>query len=251
PPLAGLGMLLFAVCTSVLKGVLLWTIYLALEPFVRRHWPQVLVSWTTVLTGRLRDPVVGRDVLFGVALGVAWAIMIRGLDLASGGQSLGDFPGALEPLSGLRSTLGVALQQAPYAIRNVLLYFFLLFVLRVLLRNQWAAALAFVGMFSVLGALGNENRPWMDAILSFLYFGTGAVVVLRWGLLSYAVAHFVSSILMNIPATLDTSAWYFGNMLLLVGLVVGLTMWGFYTSLGGRLWAGDTVTVGAPTSARP
>jgi len=102
-----------------------------------------------------------------------------------------DFPGAIELLSGLRSTAGVVLEVAPYAMRNVLLFFFLLFVLRVLLRNQWIAALAFAGIFSVLGALGNEDRPWLDAILSFLYFGTGAVVVLRWGLLSYAVAHFV------------------------------------------------------------
>lgn len=246
-----LAMLLLAVCTTVFNGVLLWTLYLALEPFVRRHWPQVLVSWTNALSGRLRDPVVGRDVLLGTALGVAWVLMIRATDLVAGSRAISDFPGAIELLSGLRSTAGVVLEVAPYAMRNVLLFFFLLFVLRVLLRNQWVAALAFAGIFSVLGALGNEDRPWLDAMLSFLYFGTGAVVVLRWGLLSYAVAHFVSSILMNIPATLDTSVWYFGNMLLLVGLVVGLTLWGFYTSLNGRLWAGDSVTVGAPTSARP
>ena len=203
-----LAMLLLAVCTTVFNGVLLWTLYIALEPFVRRHWPQVLVSWTNALSGRLRDPVVGRDVLLGTALGVAWVLMIRATDLVSGSRAISDFPGAIELLSGLRSTAGVVLEAAPYAIRNVLLFFFLLFVLRVLLRNQWAAALAFAGIFSVLGALGNENRPWVDATVSFLYFGTGAVVVLRWGLLSYAVAHFVSSILMNIPATLDTSAWY-------------------------------------------
>jgi len=246
-----LAMLLLAVCTTVFNGVLLWTLYIALEPFVRRHWPQVLVSWTNALSGRLRDPVVGRDVLLGTALGVAWVLIIRGADLVSDNRAISDFPGAIELLLGLRSTAGVVLEAAPYAIRNVLLFFFLLFVLRVLLRNQWAAALAFAGMFSILGALGNENQPWINAMVSFLYFGTGAVVVLRWGLLSYAVAHFVSSILMNIPATLDTSVWYFGNMVLLVGLVAGLTLWGFYTSLGGRLRAGDSVTVGAPTSARP
>ena len=236
-----LGMLLIAVCTSVFNGVLLWTIYLALEPFVRRHWPQVLVSWTTVLTGRLRDPVVGRDVLFGVALGVAWAIMIRGLDLASGGQSLGDFPGALEPLSGLRSTLGVALQQAPYAIRNVLLYFFLLFVLRVLLRNQWAAALAFVGMFTLLNAVSHEESAWLGAMMGLSYFGSGAIVVLRWGLLSFATAHFITAIVLILPPSLDTSAWYFGNLLLLVAIVVVFGAWGFYTSLGGKLWNTDLI----------
>jgi serine/threonine-protein kinase len=236
-----LAMLLIAVCTSVFNGVLLWTLYLALEPFVRRHWPQVLVSWTKVLTGQLRDPVVGRDVLFGAALGVAWVLMIRGIDLASGGRSLAEFPGSIEVLSGLRSTFGVVLGQAPYAIRNVLLYFFLLFVLRVLLRNQWAAALAFVGMFTLLSALGEEDTPWLGALMAFLYFGTGAIVVLRWGLLSYAVAHFVTAILVSLPATLDTSAWYFGNMLLLAAIAVALAGWGFYTSLGGRLWSSNVM----------
>ena len=72
-----LAMFLIAVCTSVFYGVLLWTIYVALEPFVRKHWPQVLVSWTNLLAGRVGDPVVGRDVLLGTALGVAWALMVR------------------------------------------------------------------------------------------------------------------------------------------------------------------------------
>src|SRR4026207_1547298 len=77
------------------------------------------------------------------------------------------------------------------------------------------AALAFVGMFTILNALSNDS-PWLGALMGFTYFGTGAIVVLRWGLLSFAVAHFVTALLLSLPATLDTSAWYFGNMLLLV-----------------------------------
>jgi hypothetical protein len=233
-------MLLLAVATSVFYGVLLWTIYVALEPFVRRHWPQVLVSWTNVLAGRLRDPIVGRDVLIGAALGVAWVLMIRAVDQLGGSQAISDFPGAVEVLSGFRSTLGVLVEEAPSAVRNVLLFFFLLFALRVVLRNQWAAALAFTGIFTVLNALGNEQRPWIGALMGFLYFGSGAVVVLRSGLLAYAVGHFVSALIMNAPVTLDASAWFFGNMLLLAALPVALAAWGFYTSLGGRLWATES-----------
>lgn len=234
-----LALLLIAVCTSIFNGVLLWALYLALEPFVRRHWPQVLVSWTNVLTGRVRDPIVGKDVLLGAALGIAWVLMIRGFDAANGGRSLAEFPGAIEILSGLRGTLAVVLQQVPYAIRNVLLYFFVLFVLRLLLRNQWAAALAFASLIAVLNALGNDDSPWRGALVGFLYFGTGAVAVLRWGLLAFAVGQFVTAILIVIPATLDTSAWYFGNTVLLLAIVVGLLAWGFYTSLAGKLWHGD------------
>jgi serine/threonine-protein kinase len=238
---ASLGLLavfLLAVCTAGFYGVLIWTIYVALEPFVRRQWPQVLVSWTNVLTGRARDPVVGRDVLIGAALGVVWTLMIRTLDLVSGGNGIGNFPGSTDVLSGLRGTLGAALQEAPYAIRNVLIYFFLLFVLRVVLRGQWRAAFAFAVLFALLSALGNEH-PWLGATMGFLYFGSGAFTVLRWGLVSYVTGAFVTAILFDAPATLDASAWYFGNMLLIFGIVAGLATWGLYVSVAGRLWTLD------------
>ena len=123
------------------------------------------------------------------------------------------------------------LQGVPYAMRNVLLYFFLLFLLRVVLRRQWAAAAAFAGLFALLGALGNDGHPWVNAAVGLVYFGTGAVVVLRWGLLSYAVGIFVSELLLKLPATLDSSAWYFGNMLTIVAIAVALASWGLYTAV--------------------
>jgi serine/threonine protein kinase len=235
---ASLGLLaefLLAVATAGFYGVLLWTIYVALEPFVRRQWPQVLVSWTNVLTGHARDPVVGRDVLIGAGLGVAWTLMIRTIDLLSHGNGLAGFPGSTEVLSGLRGTMGATLEEAPYAIRNVLLYFFLLFVLRVLLRGQWRAAIAFAVVFMVLNALGNDH-PWLGALLGLLYFGSAAFGVLRWGLVSFVSGAFVLSVLMDAPTTLDTSAWYFGYMLLIFGMAVGVASWGFYVSVAGRPW---------------
>ena len=216
-------------CTSVFYGMLLWTIYVALEPYARKHWPQVLVSWTTLLAGRVADPVVGRDLLVGVALGVVWTLLVRGLDSWSGEHELFGNPGATELLMGVRSTVALVLQGVPYAVRNAFFYFFLLFLLRVVLRRQWIAAVVFVGVFALLGALGNDRSPWVNAAASLLYSGSGAVVVLRWGLLSYAVGIFVSELLLKLPATLDSSAWYFGNILAIVAIVVAPTSWGFYT----------------------
>ncbi len=224
-----LAMFLIAVCTSVFYGVLLWTIYVALEPFVRKHWPQVLVSWTNLLAGRVGDPVVGRDVLLGTALGVVWALLVRAVDRWSGENELMGYPGAIELLTGMRSTAGLVLEGVPYAMRNVLFYFFLLFLLRVMLRREWPAAAAFAGLFAVLGALGNDGHPWVNAAVALVYFGSGAVAVLRWGLLSYAVGIFISELLVKLPATLDSSAWYFGNMLTIVGIAVALASWGLYT----------------------
>jgi len=54
--------------------VVVWIFYMALEPYARRYWPHSLVSWSRLLVGRLRDPHLGRDVLFGCLLGVAFAV---------------------------------------------------------------------------------------------------------------------------------------------------------------------------------
>jgi hypothetical protein len=229
---ASLGMLamfLVAVCTSAFYGVLLWTIYVALEPYVRKHWPQVLVSSTNVLAGRVTDPVVGRDVLLGTALGVVWVLLVQIVDRWSGAGELAGHPGSVELLMGMRGTAGVILQGVPYAIRNVFFNFFLLFTLRVVLRRQWLAAAAFAGLFAILGALGDDGKPWVNAVVALAYFGSGAVVVLRWGLLAYAVGVFVSELLLKVPATLDSSAWYFGSMLTVVAVAIALASWALYT----------------------
>ena len=46
----------------------IWVLYIALEPYVRRRWPATLVSWSRMLAGGFRDPLVGRDVLIGCFL---------------------------------------------------------------------------------------------------------------------------------------------------------------------------------------
>jgi hypothetical protein len=42
---------------------------LALEPVVRRRWPGRITAWNRPLDGRLGDPMVGRDLLIGLAFG--------------------------------------------------------------------------------------------------------------------------------------------------------------------------------------
>src|SRR5262249_22308247 len=60
---------------ALLGAAILWLSYLAFEPFARRVWPQVLVSWTRVLAGRFNDPVVARDLLVGVLGGIAYRLL--------------------------------------------------------------------------------------------------------------------------------------------------------------------------------
>ena len=68
-----IGLFLGAFASSLWQAFLLYVLYVALEPYVRRRWPDALVSWTRVLAGRFRDPLVGRDIEAVMVLPPAFA----------------------------------------------------------------------------------------------------------------------------------------------------------------------------------
>jgi hypothetical protein len=51
------------------NGGICWVYYLAVEPYGRRFWPDALLGWTRLWSGRLRDPRVGRELLIGMTFG--------------------------------------------------------------------------------------------------------------------------------------------------------------------------------------
>src|SRR4029079_3297041 len=48
---------------------ILWLLYLAVEPYVRRFWPSTVVSWSRLMARQWRAPLLGRPLFFGVPLG--------------------------------------------------------------------------------------------------------------------------------------------------------------------------------------
>src|SRR5436305_14391154 len=48
-----------------------WAGERTVERFARKMYPEALISWTRLLRGGFGDPLVGRDVLFGMLVGGA------------------------------------------------------------------------------------------------------------------------------------------------------------------------------------
>lgn len=228
------GFFVVAVSGALFMSALSWILYLALEPFVRKLWPQTIISWTRLMSGRIRDPLVGRDVLFGVILGLTWDLIIE-IRFVFGIARLGSIPQLLSTdyLLGLRSTLGAAIVQVPGGIQGTLFFFVILVVLRYLLRNRWAAAAGFVVIFTLLNALGSSH-PWVAASSGALVYGIAAFALVRFGLITLTVAVFVANTLLNVPVTFDFSRWYAPYALFVPLFVLVLAAWGFYTALGGQ-----------------
>ncbi|HEV2423327.1 MAG TPA: protein kinase [Terriglobia bacterium] len=233
PTLATFGRFVLAVSTALFVSGAIWMLYLALEPFVRRHWPQAIISWSRLLAGGGRDPMVGRDVLWGVLLGVLWSVVIGvGLLLLKREGAEPQFPASTLLLGG-RALFAWTLKQVVQCVISTLEFFFLLFLFRVLVRNKWLAGAIFVALFTTQNTLQNDHRLIMVWIW-ILVFIIAAFAATRFGLVTLAVAIFVANELYNIPLTPDVSAWYApGAWTLLVGYVA-IAVWGFHTALAGQ-----------------
>ena len=236
PSIGTFGLLILAIAGALFITAFVCVLYLALEPFIRRHWPHAIISWTRLLSGRLRDPLVGRDMMIGAALGLSWTIAYASLFIWS--QRMGSAPnvnwGDFE--MGARHALGSWLWHITMSVQATLGMFFLMFVFRVLLRKPWLAAMAFVAFWAGLKA-ASWGGPHVFAVLlpvELFVYGGAAFVLVRYGLLPLATGIFVADILLNVPITLHLGAWYAGGTLFVIATVLALLGWGFYTALAGQ-----------------
>jgi serine/threonine-protein kinase len=236
PSLSALVLFVVAVSGSLFVAAVTWILYLALEPWVRRRWPQTIISWSRLLSGQVRDPLVGRDILFGVMLGVVWILIFQLRSIPV--MRIGGVPflGSTAYLVGGRTALGAWMREVPSSILGTLQFFFLLFGLKFLLRKDWLAAIAFVALFALPRGL-EDSHPAIELPTLVLVYSIAVLIVLRFGLIPLAVAIFTVDMISNLPFSGDLSAWFMTNSWLAVFSVVALAAWGFYHSLGGQpLW---------------
>jgi predicted Ser/Thr protein kinase len=237
--LATLGLMILAISTALFLSGLIFVLYLALEPYVRRYWPHALISWSRLLSGRLRDPLVGRDILFGVLLGVIWISVFKASYFAT--MRMGAVPPlfSTDYLVSTRQALGMWLSQVPNAILGTLQFFFLLMGLKIVFKRDWICVVVFVAIFTVAKTVGAQY-PVVEGVTSFVVYAIAALIVYRFGLVPLACAIFTVDLLVNVPFTADFSTWYLGSTMFALLSVVALAVWGFYTSLGGEpLWKVD------------
>ncbi len=237
-PNSGEWRILFdSAAASLLYAMLSWLYYLALEPAVRRYWPKLLISWTRLLAGDFRDPMVGRDVLLGGMLGlighplIIWAGRLIALRL---GRGLG-LATELNPLtlSGTRHLLAHFLLGLPEAIFNGLICLLMLLLIYLVVRREWLAALASWLLFYAFLLLFFATS-WPQGLLYSIEAAAVVITVSRFGLLASISYFLFFALCFQYPMTLNLSNWYAGSSIFALVMMLGLSGYGFYTSLGGQ-----------------
>jgi serine/threonine-protein kinase len=214
-----------------------WLCYLALEPHVRRLWPQVLISWSRLVNGQWRDPLVGQNVLLGVLAGVFASAVFQFEVLAP--ASFGLTPQPFIPshplmLDGPLAVAGYLLVLIIRRLSDTLFLLMTLFLFRLVLRRGLLASCAFVVVWTVADVLFYGSHPVLGWFSEGIFFSLLLWVYLRLGFLAGIVMMLTQWALGSAPLTTNFSAWYAGNGLAVVAFFLALAAFGFYTSQAGR-----------------
>ncbi|MCE9626766.1 MAG: hypothetical protein K8R56_02480, partial [Candidatus Eisenbacteria bacterium] len=186
---------------GLVAAFLMFSIYVVIEPEVRRRTPELLVGWARLIQGRWNDPRVARDVLVGSVFGAAAALnmaVVNGIpswlpfkgqtpippntDVLAGGQYLFAQFTAI-PLN----TVGTS-----FALFGVWFLFWLAF------RRKLPAAMGLAVVMTLL-SLGAEN-PVLEVPGAILDGVLIAYVITRHGLLALVSLWTMRLLIQGIPA---------------------------------------------------
>jgi len=240
---------------ALVVGVAMYILYLGLEPFVRRLWPSMLVTWTRVLSGRLRDPLIGRDALIGVAAGAALALLtlMPYFTVALSGKMPAPGQSDLGPLLGWRGVVAALALAINSGMQNTLINVFTYSAFRVVfeqltrtpigrsrstiaakIRMSVAASdyvfVACVVVFTALNAMTNGGPAAARALNATQSVGTALLVLfvlLRMGIFAVAVMSVTTVLLQRIPMTFDSNALYVSATWAALALLAAVAVGGF------------------------
>ncbi len=231
-----------SVAYAATRALMTWLLYVAIEPFIRKLHPSLLVSWSRMFAGRVSDPAVGRDVLVGlavVALQVAlfgiwfWARGVRGCILP-----IWALVGGETPLT-TASSLAITLRLPVVSVGSTLGFLLTYVVMRWMLGRfkRGAIVLLWVAIFLFMFGGYTTGQEFLDRIVMAGIPATAfAYLAGRHGLLAFVTFAFVSEVFLFTMVTLNPTDWYFAPTAILVVLIASLTVFGVRTSTDQKLF---------------
>jgi predicted Ser/Thr protein kinase len=216
---------------TLVSAVMVWLVYLALEPAVRSRWPHAIVTWNRILAGRWKDAQVGSHILIGAALGTGlWALL--GIPLLEQKNMLNTGI-ALWPLLASRAWVAAYVYNVQDGLRFGLLEFFAIFGLRVVLKKDWLAAIAASVLFTAIQN-GIINDPdWKRQVVIYLVvYAILMFVLLRVGLVTTISTLFFLNALNRVCLGSDFKAWWAPSGFATIFLLLAMASYAFWRSIG-------------------
>jgi serine/threonine-protein kinase len=220
---------------AMMVGGLLWLVYVALEPFVRRRWPGRIISWNRLLAGDWRDPLVGRDLLLGAFFGcglVLFGYLQVFIPRWAGLPATLPAQIALKGLMGFQYVVNLFVAQVLNSLLFPSVLMFLLLLLTIITRRE-RVAMVLLCLLSSSFFLGS-SQPAVDLPLGLIISAVTLFILVRFGMLALLFTQFFILFFNFYPVTSDFSAWYAGSSAFAALLGAGLILYGFKSSLAGQ-----------------
>ena len=233
---------ILTVSVSLFFASITWLLYVALEPYVRRYWPNTIISWVRMLKGQFRDPVLGRDVLIGTLIGCATSVFEHSQTLVETILKLAPSKPTgftLYTLEGLRGSFATLFYLGTQSLTSALLIFFVFFLFLRLVRKTWIAAII-VAIFFSLDVLASEHVA-IGALFSIPVVLIMLFTLHRIGLLALAAFFFADQALSNMPVALPLNAWWTEGGIIAVVAVLLAAVFGFQVSRANKPLLGPGV----------
>ena len=231
------GTIVLALAWAFLISTFARMLYFGLEPFVRRRDPHTLIGWTRLIGGKIRDPLVGRDVLVGITYGVLLGVFESAdnvlLPLLGAPPPPPGTP-AMESLLGIRQTLGSILSYTWFYVLFSLGIFFVLFLVRLLVRRDWIAAIVIVFLGAVAFTNIGGDYFWVAFLAGAIIWLSIYLVLRRFGLLALVAGFVVQNILVTFPMTTHLSRWYASGAIAGMTIIIAIALFALHTALAGQ-----------------
>jgi hypothetical protein len=227
-----------ALAFGAFTGGMVWIYYLAIEPYARRFWPDALLGWTRLLSGHIRDPRVGRELVIGMACGAAGVCidLLKLVPMALGWR-IPELPlgNALPYLDGVPSLFARWLDVAIAAVTSALAIALLFLVLRLLLkRPRTALVVGFLVLLLILNGGTIISGNWFDRFNNLAFTLLLTFVLQRFGLLATATTLFVDNIVSGVPLTTDLSAWWSAPMIASLLMLMAVACFAYFAARAGQ-----------------
>jgi serine/threonine-protein kinase len=222
-----------AAAVGLFAGAWCWAYYMAIEPFVRRQWPRMLVGWSRLMSGEWRDPQVGREIFIGTLSALAiTSLFVPATAMAV--RAGREYPLADEfyfrALGSTRELMGGVLQLLPWAVFASLMWMVLLLMLRRVLRHDLAA----IGVLSLLTVGLVPPSQWIFALVMVAGNLVRLYIALRVGFLALVAGAAVGLALSSLPVSPSTPGFVGSLSWLTIAVIAVPALFGLSTSLAGQ-----------------
>jgi serine/threonine-protein kinase len=226
PALPELYLLLSGLSWAAFQAGFVGLLYLAIEPFARRYWPEALISWMRMVGGRLRDPLAASHILVGICTGQVLALLAAATIWAT--SDVTSVPEIAVALNGARFLFGNLLVAMRIAAFGSVAFILVLVLLRGVARRTWVADTLVVVLLSLPAIV----LPPAYMPVAVLTNAVSVWILRRFGLLALVAMLFVQNSVQHVP--LVAASWYTALSLTTPSLIAAAAAWALYVIVTSR-----------------